>query len=74
MYTDTGNDGDGFSRKKIVKGREMEVRKGAKIFVCCDEVADEHVFAITVETWLTGKREEVEQKREMEEVTKTGFK
>lgn len=51
----------------------MGLKRGAKVFVCADEVEVEAVFAFNDETWMTGGGEEVEEEREMGEVAEMGF-
>lgn len=73
MYANKGNDGDGLRREEIVEGGEMEVRTGAKVFVCDYEHRKEDLFANTDEEWVTGGREEMENKSVMEEMAELGF-
>lgn len=51
----------------------MSVRNGTKVFICGDEVGEEEMFPITDETWLTAEEGEVEERREMKQVTDMGF-
>lgn len=68
MYAKMRNDGDGFGREEIVKGRRMGVKVGAKAFFSGDELRDEDVFAIKYEIRLTNGGRKVGDGREMEEV------
>lgn len=65
VYANIENGGDGYGGEEIVEGGRMEVRMGAKGFVCGDENREEDVSAITDELWLTGGRTEVEEGRQM---------
>lgn len=47
------------------------MRIGGKVIVCGDEFEEEMVSATTVETWLTGRREEVEREKKKEKMAKT---
>lgn len=49
MFAAIGTDGEGFRREEIVGEGGMQVRTGAKVFVCDDEVGEEYLFAITDE-------------------------
>lgn len=67
------NDGDGSERGKIVDCEEMVVRAGPNNLVCSDEAGKENVFAITDQAWLPCRKEESEEKREIERAAERRF-
>lgn len=58
-----GNDADDSGEQEIMERREIEVRIGAKKFVCGYQIAEEDVLAIKNETWLTGGGERSGRKK-----------
>lgn len=72
IYANIKADGDGFGGKKIVEKGEMTVRTRAEVFICKDEVEKKDFFAMTDKTRSTAERDEMEERKGMQEVAEMG--
>lgn len=73
MYAATKTKGDFLGRKKTFEGEEEVMRISAKVFLCGDEIEEEDVLTIKNKIWSTGRGEEIEERRELEELAEMGL-